>query len=80
MSQNSLQLIKRAQQARAKAYDVVLNGTELGGGSIRIHREEVQQKIFSLLKIEREEARNRFGFLLDALLVNPCPIHRMRSI
>jgi aspartyl-tRNA synthetase len=51
----------------AKAYDVVLNGIELGGGSVRIHREEVQSKVFRALKINADEAQAKFGFLLDAL-------------
>ena len=52
---------------RALAYDVVLNGTELGSGSIRIHRRDVQSKIFRALGFGEEEARARFGFFLEAL-------------
>ena len=51
---------------RAKAYDIVLNGYELGGGSIRIHRRDIQKKMFELLGFSDEDAQERFGFLLDA--------------
>ena len=54
-------------RCRAKSYDIVLNGTELGSGSIRIHRRDVQSKVFTAVGFSLEEARKRFGFLLDAL-------------
>lgn len=54
-------------KVKAKAYDVVLNGTELGGGSIRIHRKDVQERVFKILGISDADARLKFGFLLDAL-------------
>ena len=60
-------LEKEPLKVKARAYDIILNGTELGGGSIRIHREEVQKRVFKTLGITSEEAEEKFGFLLKAL-------------
>jgi aspartyl-tRNA synthetase len=54
------------EDLKSVAYDIVLNGTELGGGSIRIHKEDLQKEIFTLMGISDEEAQEKFGFLLDA--------------
>jgi aspartyl-tRNA synthetase len=54
-------------KVRARAYDIILNGTEIGGGSIRIHRRNIQNMIFSALGLQEQETRTKFGFLLDAL-------------
>lgn len=72
---DSAALLESAPKScQSRAYDLVLNGTELGGGSIRIHRSEVQESVFRILGIGAEEAQAKFGFLLDALKYG-CPPH-----
>ncbi len=67
----------RARRSR-KAYDMVLNGSEIGGGSVRIHRQEMQSTVFELLGIGAEEAQRKFGFLLDALQIRRAAARRHR--
>jgi aspartyl-tRNA synthetase len=66
-------LTERPGDALAIAYDVVLNGSEIGGGSLRIHERELQQKVFAVLGLSEGEARSQFGFLLDAFNYGPPP-------
>ncbi|HEX4428868.1 MAG TPA: aspartate--tRNA ligase [Frankiaceae bacterium] len=66
-------LTERPGEALAIAYDVVLNGSEIGGGSLRIHERELQQKVFGVLGLSEDEARAQFGFLLDAFRFGPPP-------
>ena len=63
----SLDNIDDLEEIESVAYDIVLNGVELGGGSIRIHKEDIQDKVFKMMGIDDEEAQDKFGFLLDAL-------------
>jgi aspartyl-tRNA synthetase len=61
------ELVANPDTALSRAYDMVLNGTELGGGSIRIHERQMQETVFGILGIDDDEAEEKFGFLLDAL-------------
>jgi aspartyl-tRNA synthetase len=63
----------RPGEALSKAYDIVLNGSEIGGGSIRIHRSEMQQRVFDVIGLTPDEATSQFGFLLDAFAYGPPP-------
>jgi len=67
-------LLKNPEKSLSRAYDLVINGSEVGGGSIRIHKSEMQKTVLKLLGIKDEEAREKFGFLLDALDYG-CPPH-----
>ncbi len=73
-SDNPQDLLDNPGDSLSRAYDMVLNGTELGGGSVRIHKQEMQETVFKLLGIDEQEAQDKFGFLLDALKYG-CPPH-----
>jgi aspartyl-tRNA synthetase len=64
---------KHPAEALAQAYDIVCNGMEIGGGSIRIHRADMQQRVFDVIGLTREDAQNKFGFLLEAFRYGPPP-------
>ena len=73
-SVDSQTLVKQPEKSLSRAYDLVINGSEVGGGSIRIHQSDMQKTVLKLLGIDDDEARNKFGFLLDALDYG-CPPH-----
>jgi len=72
--ESAQQLLDNPGESLSKAYDMVLNGTELGGGSVRIHKQDIQKAVFEVLAISEQEAENKFGFLLKALKYG-CPPH-----
>ncbi|MDX2505788.1 MAG: aspartate--tRNA ligase [Gammaproteobacteria bacterium] len=73
-TEDPLELLDHPGESLSRAYDMVLNGTELGGGSARIHKKDMQECVFKLLGIGEQEAQDKFGFLLDALKFG-CPPH-----
>jgi len=73
-SVDSKMLVKEPEKSLSRAYDLVINGSEVGGGSIRIHKSDMQKTVLKLLGIDDDEARDKFGFLLDALDYG-CPPH-----
>ncbi|MDC0963966.1 aspartate--tRNA ligase, partial [Candidatus Pseudothioglobus singularis] len=73
-SVDSKTLIDNPEKSLSRAYDLVINGSEVGGGSIRIHQSDMQKTVLTLLGIDDEEAKEKFGFLLDALDYG-CPPH-----
>ncbi|MCK5697805.1 MAG: aspartate--tRNA ligase [Gammaproteobacteria bacterium] len=73
-SDNPQDLLDNPGESLSRAYDMILNGTELGGGSVRIHKQAMQESVFGLLGIDEQEAQDKFGFLLDALKYG-CPPH-----
>jgi len=62
-----LYLPEHPEKVKARSYDIVLNGTEIGGGSIRIHHRDIQELIFKVIELSEKEAKEKFGFLLEAL-------------
>ena len=73
LSEHAADFHQRPAEALSQAYDIVLNGTEIGGGSIRIHRSEMQQRVFDVIGLSPDEAQRQFGFLLEAFAFGPPP-------
>ncbi len=73
LAEHAADFHQRPAEALSQAYDIVLNGTEIGGGSIRIHRSEMQQRVFDVIGLTPDEAQSQFGFLLEAFAYGPPP-------